>query len=200
MENILRGACSKAVAPKRLWGLPTSSTDLTSDEDIEEVGAHSSPTSGDPINRSTSVCLPTWQWSGRHSHLPPKSGYFTPGKGWEHLVNIQEKDIVRVDFYKYLGVHLNNKLDWTDNTEAIYKKGQNRLFLLRRLRSFGVQGELLKTFFCLCCGISHILWGGLLGQQHLYCRQEETRQADQESQLSPGGSPGHCTGVLHFHR
>lgn len=63
------------------------------------------------------------------------------------LVNIQGKDIVRVDSYKYLGVHLNNKLDWTDNTEAIYKKGQSRLFLLRRLRSFGVQGELLKSFF-----------------------------------------------------
>ncbi|KAI5090955.1 hypothetical protein C0J45_19816 [Silurus meridionalis] len=62
-------------------------------------------------------------------------------------VNIQGKDIVRVDSYKYLGVHLNNKLDWTDNTEAIYKKGQSRLFLLRRLRSFGVQEELLKTFF-----------------------------------------------------
>ncbi|KAI5105020.1 hypothetical protein C0J45_4692 [Silurus meridionalis] len=61
-------------------------------------------------------------------------------------VNIQGKDIVRVDSYKYLGAHLNNKLDWTDNTEAIYKKGQSRLFLLRRLRSFGVQGELLKTF------------------------------------------------------
>ncbi|CAM4584620.1 unnamed protein product [Leuciscus chuanchicus] len=62
-------------------------------------------------------------------------------------VNIQGKDIGRVDSYKYLGVHLNNKLDWTNNTEAIYKKGQSRLFLLRRLRSFGVQGELLKTFF-----------------------------------------------------
>ncbi|KAI5086634.1 hypothetical protein C0J45_23309 [Silurus meridionalis] len=57
------------------------------------------------------------------------------------------KDIVRADSYKYLGDNLNNKLDWTDNTEAIYKKGQSRLFLLRRLRSFGVQGELLKTFF-----------------------------------------------------
>ncbi|KAK3568682.1 hypothetical protein QTP86_013210 [Hemibagrus guttatus] len=50
-------------------------------------------------------------------------------------VNIQGKDIKRVDSYKYLGVHLNNKLDWTDNTDAIYKKGQSRLFLLRRLRS-----------------------------------------------------------------
>ncbi|KAI5086285.1 hypothetical protein C0J45_1049, partial [Silurus meridionalis] len=56
-------------------------------------------------------------------------------------------DIVRVDSYKYLGVNLNNKLDWTDNTETIYKKGQSRLFLLRRPRSSGVQGELLKTFF-----------------------------------------------------
>ncbi|KAK3527069.1 hypothetical protein QTP86_008800 [Hemibagrus guttatus] len=62
-------------------------------------------------------------------------------------VNIQGKDIERVDSYKYLGVHLNNKLDWTDNTEAIYRKGQSRLFLLRRLWSFGVQGALLKTFF-----------------------------------------------------
>jgi len=40
---------------------------------------------------------------------------------------------------------LNNKLDWADH--ALYKKGQSRLFLLRRLRSFGVQGALLKTFF-----------------------------------------------------
>ncbi|KAI4894872.1 hypothetical protein NFI96_019185 [Prochilodus magdalenae] len=48
---------------------------------------------------------------------------------------------------KYLGVHLNNKLDWTDNTPALYKKGQSRLHLLRRLRSFGVQGALLRTFY-----------------------------------------------------
>lgn len=62
-------------------------------------------------------------------------------------VNIQGKDIMRVDSYKYLGVYLNKKMDWTDNTKAIYKKGQSRLFLLRRLRSFGVQRELLKTFY-----------------------------------------------------
>ncbi|XP_060718894.1 uncharacterized protein LOC132840862 isoform X1 [Tachysurus vachellii] len=35
-------------------------------------------------------------------------------------VNIQGKDIVRVGSYKYMGVHLNRKLDWTDNTKAIY--------------------------------------------------------------------------------
>ncbi|KAK3514993.1 hypothetical protein QTP70_003264 [Hemibagrus guttatus] len=76
------------------------------------------------------------------------------------LVNIQGKDIERVDSYKYLGVHLNNKVDWIENTDAIYRKGLSRLFLLRRLRSFGMQGALLKTFFdfygvvCWCSSIS----------------------------------------------
>ncbi|TWW67285.1 hypothetical protein D4764_02G0003260 [Takifugu flavidus] len=49
--------------------------------------------------------------------------------------------------YKYLGVHLINKLDWTHNTDALYKKGQSRLHLLRRLRSFGVCRSLLRTFY-----------------------------------------------------
>ncbi|KAI3357769.1 hypothetical protein L3Q82_015527, partial [Scortum barcoo] len=38
-------------------------------------------------------------------------------------VNIQGLEIERVRTYKYLGVHLNNKLDWTDNTDSLYKKG-----------------------------------------------------------------------------
>ncbi|KAI3368475.1 hypothetical protein L3Q82_025486, partial [Scortum barcoo] len=42
-------------------------------------------------------------------------------------VNIQGLDIERVRTYKYLGVHLNNKLDWTDNTDSLYKRGQSRL-------------------------------------------------------------------------
>jgi len=49
--------------------------------------------------------------------------------------------------YKYLGVHINNKLDWSDNMSALYKKGQSCIHLLRRLRSFGVCRTLLKTFY-----------------------------------------------------
>ncbi|KAI3358164.1 hypothetical protein L3Q82_003164 [Scortum barcoo] len=56
-------------------------------------------------------------------------------------------DIDTVKSYKYLGVHLNDSLDWSDNTNALVKKGNSRLFLLRRLRSFGVQGPLLRTFY-----------------------------------------------------
>ncbi|TWW62586.1 hypothetical protein D4764_04G0012330 [Takifugu flavidus] len=62
-------------------------------------------------------------------------------------VNILGTDVDVVESYKYLGVHLNNNLDWSHNTNALVKKGNSRLFLLRRLRSFGVQGPLLRTFY-----------------------------------------------------
>ncbi|TWW71346.1 Acetylcholine receptor subunit delta [Takifugu flavidus] len=62
-------------------------------------------------------------------------------------MNILGTDVDVVESYKYLGVHLNNNLDWTHNTDALVKKGNSRLFLLRRLRSFGVQGPLLRTFY-----------------------------------------------------
>lgn len=68
------------------------------------------------------------------------SSQFTP-------VNIQGLDIEVVENYKFLGVHLNNRLDWSDNTHALYKKGQSRLHLLRRLRSFVVCRALLRTFY-----------------------------------------------------
>ena len=53
-------------------------------------------------------------------------------------ITIQGEDIELVDSYKFLGVHLNKNLDWRDNTEAVYKKGQSRLYLLRRLKAFNV--------------------------------------------------------------
>ncbi|XP_073671404.1 uncharacterized protein [Paramisgurnus dabryanus] len=37
-------------------------------------------------------------------------------------VNLYESDIEIVTSYKYLGIYLNNKLDWSDNTTQIYKK------------------------------------------------------------------------------
>ena len=62
-------------------------------------------------------------------------------------MNILGTDIEVVASYKHPGVHLNNKLDWTDYTAATYKKGQSRLYLLRKLRSFGVQGAPLTSFY-----------------------------------------------------
>ena len=52
-----------------------------------------------------------------------------------------------VQTYKYLGVHLDHKLDWSVHTDAAYKKGQSRLFFLRKLTSFQVCNDMLYLFY-----------------------------------------------------
>ena len=58
-----------------------------------------------------------------------------------------DKVQVVLESYKYLGVHMNNKLDWKQQTEAVYKKGQSRLYFLRKLRSFNVYSKMLCMFY-----------------------------------------------------
>ncbi|KAG5279123.1 hypothetical protein AALO_G00106350 [Alosa alosa] len=62
-------------------------------------------------------------------------------------VPINGVNVEVVSTYKYLGLHLDNKLDWSANTDALYKKGQRRLYFLRRLRSFNVCSKLLRMFY-----------------------------------------------------
>lgn len=62
-------------------------------------------------------------------------------------VQVSGERIEVVPTYKYLGVHLDHKLDWTVQANAAYKKGQSRLFFLRRLRSFDVCNEMLALFY-----------------------------------------------------
>ena len=52
-----------------------------------------------------------------------------------------------VETYKYLGLWLDNKLDWTSNTKQLYKKAQSRMYFLRRLRSFNICRKLLRMFY-----------------------------------------------------
>ena len=56
-------------------------------------------------------------------------------------------DIDIVDYYKYLGVVLDDKLEWTANTEAVYKKGLSWLYFLKRLRSFNLCNRMLQMFY-----------------------------------------------------
>ena len=49
-------------------------------------------------------------------------------------LSINGEGVEMVDTYKLLGVHLNNKLDWSSNIVALYRTGQNKLLFLRRLR------------------------------------------------------------------
>ena len=52
----------------------------------------------------------------------------SPGKT---IIHNNEAEIVSK--YKYLGTIFDNKLKWDDNTEEIVKKGQQWLYLLRKL-------------------------------------------------------------------
>lgn len=59
-----------------------------------------------------------------------------------------EGDIVEVvETYKYLGLHLDHRLDWSVNTDVLYRKGQSRLYFLRRLRSFNICQKLMQMFY-----------------------------------------------------
>ena len=57
------------------------------------------------------------------------------------------KDVEVVEDYKYLGVTINHRLDWRSNTEAVYKKGMSRLYILRKLKSFSVYSKMLEILY-----------------------------------------------------
>ena len=49
------------------------------------------------------------------------------------IIHNNEVEIVSKYNYKYLGTIFDDKLKWDDNTEEIVKKGQQWLYLLRKL-------------------------------------------------------------------
>ena len=62
------------------------------------------------------------------------------------LTVIKEKDVERVDTFKYLGVMLDNKLPWKQNTDSIVKKTKPCLYCLRKLQTFNVNNTILQLF------------------------------------------------------
>ena len=52
----------------------------------------------------------------------------------------------KVESFKFLGVHITDKLKWSIHTDSVVKKAQQRLFNLRRLKTFGLSPKTLKTF------------------------------------------------------
>ena len=60
---------------------------------------------------------------------------------------VKGEAVEMVDQYKYLGSIIDNKLNWSANAQALVRKGNQRLFFLRRLRSFGVGPRLLELFY-----------------------------------------------------
>ena len=60
-----------------------------------------------------------------------------------HPVCIKNNEVEIVSEYKYLGTIIDNKLDWNKNTQKMCAKANQRLYFLRKLRSFNVRDSIL---------------------------------------------------------
>ncbi|KAI4881889.1 hypothetical protein NFI96_006948 [Prochilodus magdalenae] len=96
-------------------------------------------------------------------------------------ISIKGFDVEVVRSYKYLGVHLDERQDWSVNTDSVYKKAQSRLYFLRRLRSFRICQKLLLMFYQSV--VSSVLfyavvcWGGSISRRDAGRRDRLVRKA-----------------------
>ncbi|KAI4879346.1 hypothetical protein NFI96_026340 [Prochilodus magdalenae] len=72
-------------------------------------------------------------------------------------ITITGAAVERVSSFKLLGVHITEELTRTEHTTRVGKKAQQCLFFLRRLRRFGMDPRLLRTFYT--CTVESILTG-----------------------------------------
>ncbi|CDQ83269.1 unnamed protein product [Oncorhynchus mykiss] len=72
-------------------------------------------------------------------------------------IHIDGTVVERVVSFKFLGVHITDKLNWSTHTDSIVKKAQQRLFNLRRLKKFGLSPKAPTNFYR--CTIESILSG-----------------------------------------
>ncbi|KAI3351750.1 hypothetical protein L3Q82_020590, partial [Scortum barcoo] len=84
-------------------------------------------------------------------------------------VLLEGAEVEAVDSYKYLGLWLDNKLDWTTHTSHLYGKTQSRMYFLRRLRSFNICSKLLQMFYQSVIAsvlfYTVVCWGGSISKK-----------------------------------
>ena len=60
-------------------------------------------------------------------------------KRTEHTPILIDGAVVeQVESFKFLGVHITNKLTWSKHTKTVVKRARQNLFPLRRLKRFGM--------------------------------------------------------------
>ena len=83
-------------------------------------------------------------------------------------VYIKGEAVERVDTYKYLGVVFDSKFNWKENINSVLKKVNSRMYCMRKLRSSGVNSDILVTFYnAVICSIimfGSIFWGGSISK------------------------------------
>ena len=80
----------------------------------------------------------------------------------EHIpILINGTVVEKVESFKFLSVHITNKLSWSKHTKTVVKRARQCLFPLRRLKRFGMGSQRLKSFYS--STIESILVASLLG-------------------------------------
>lgn len=60
---------------------------------------------------------------------------------------VHTAEIRQVSSYEYLGVWIDNLIDWKDHIDSVCNKTKQRIYFLHRLRSFGASRPILPLFF-----------------------------------------------------
>ena len=55
--------------------------------------------------------------------------------------------VEKVESFKFLRVHATNKLSWSKHIKTVVKRARQCLFLLRRLKRFGMDPQILKKLY-----------------------------------------------------
>ena len=101
----------------------------------------------------------------------------------EHApVYINAEVVEMVESFKFLGVQITNNLSWFPHANTKVKKAHQRLYLLRRLRKYGMSASTLTNFYR--CTIESILSGCITASYGSCSVQEKTTK-------NPEGSPVH---------
>ena len=62
-------------------------------------------------------------------------------------IELNGQEVEVVDSFKYLGTVVDQKLTFTQHVDFVFKKAQRRLFLLRKLKHFGVSQGILEMVY-----------------------------------------------------
>ena len=81
-------------------------------------------------------------------------------KRTEHApILIDGAAVEQIESFKFLGVHITNKLTWSKHTKTDVKRERQSPFRLRRLKRFAMGPQILKRFYS--CTINRITaWYG----------------------------------------
>ncbi|KAK3519755.1 hypothetical protein QTP70_003912 [Hemibagrus guttatus] len=72
---------------------------------------------------------------------------------------INKSPVERVDFFRYLSVHITQDLSWSCHINTVVKKARQSLYHLRCLRDFRLPSKVLRHFYS--CTIESILTGNI---------------------------------------